>query len=87
MIKRFCTNCGKEFYVEENSRVSLCDDCREARKKEWSKRSAELTKQRKKDLNLTNINVYADDRDKLKKMSNEKVCSMADILKEILKNY
>lgn len=87
MIKRFCTNCGKEMFVEENSCVSLCEDCKNERKKMWSKRSAELTNKRKKDMNLVTINVYAEDRDKLKAMSNKKVCAMAEIVKEIMKNY
>ena len=78
----FCIHCGKEF--DGNKMERYCEDCRSMKKEEAKKKQSEYAKKRTKDLNLTSISLYRDDKDTLQKMAKKKGVKMADILKDII---
>lgn len=85
-VRRFCTNCGKEIWVDASSRVTLCDDCREAKKKAQAEHAKALQAKRKAELGLVTMNVvlHESTRDKLKEMAKARNVSVAEFLKELV---
>lgn len=81
----FCVECGKEFVGSKNARY--CEDCKAKKKKEYSSKMNTYVKERNKRLGLTNITVYKEDRDFLKKLGAKKKVSIADIVNEIISKY
>ena len=81
----FCVKCGKEFSGAKNARY--CSDCKAKKKKENNSKMNTYVKERIKRLGLTNITVYKEDRDFLKKLGGEKRLSIAEIVKEIISKY
>lgn len=86
MVKRFCVECGTVMMVPKNSRVTICDSCREAKKKATAERAHMLAQKRKAELGLVTMNVslYESTKNILKAKSKEKGMSIADFLKELL---
>ena len=82
LVRRFCNHCGKEMWVAPNARQSICDECKEAKKRA----NAELARVRKEKLNIVSFNVQieAPVRDGLKKMAHNKGMTVAELLKELL---
>lgn len=85
-VRRFCVECGKEMWVESGSRVTICDDCREAKKKATAEKAHRMAQERKERLNLTTINLTLHEKVKevFKANAKEKGLSLGDYLKELL---
>lgn len=85
-VRRFCTNCGKEIWVDATSRVTLCDDCREAKKKAQAEHAKAQQAKRKAELGLVTMNVvlHESTRDKLKALAKAHNVSVAEFLKELV---
>ena len=79
----FCMRCGKEFI----GNARYCKRCKAEKKKEYSNKMNIYVKERNKKLGLTNIAIYKEDRDFLKKLRGEKRLPIADIVKEIINKY
>lgn len=86
MVKRFCVECGTVMMVPKNSRVTICDSCREAKKKMQAEKAHKLAMERKARYNLTTINLTLHEQVKevFKKNAREKGLSLGDYLKELL---
>lgn len=81
----FCVECGKEFVGSKNARY--CEECKAEKKKEYSSKMNKYVKERNKRLGLTNIAVYKEDRDFLKKLGGKMKVPIADIISEIISKY
>lgn len=82
MVKKFCTECGTIMWLPKNSRNTICDSCREAKKKA----SAELARIRKEKFHIVSFSVQieAPVRDGLKELAHSKGMTVAELLKELL---
>lgn len=85
-VRRFCTQCGKPMDIPVGSRISVCDECREARKAENARLAHEKAARRKAEKNLVTMNVTlnADTKDDMKALAKAKGVSIADLLKELV---
>lgn len=83
-IKRFCTQCGKEMWIEPNSRQTICHACKE----EKARLSKEIAERRKAELNLTTMNVTLrnDTKEAMKALAKRKGMTIADLLAELVTN-
>ena len=81
--KHFCSSCGKQ-YEDESKNPHTCPKCREAKRKANQKTSAMNAKKRAKALGLVSAQIYEKDRNKLKKLAQEKNTTIAEIVKSIL---
>ena len=81
--KHYCSSCGKQ-YEDESKNSHTCPACHEAKRKANQKASALSAKKRAKALGLVGAQIYADDRNKLKKLAREKNTTIAEIVKSIL---
>ena len=81
--KHYCSSCGKQ-YEDESKNSHTCPVCREAKRKANQKASALNAKKRAKALGLVGAQIYADDRNKLKKLAHEKNTTIAEIVKSII---
>ena len=88
MVKRFCVECGTVMMVPKNSRVTICESCREAKKKAQAEKAHIAAQKRKAELGLVTMNVsmYESTKVILKTKSKEKGMSIADFLKELLED-
>ena len=86
LVRRFCVECGKEMWVEKNSRVTQCDACKEAKKKATAERANMLAQKRKAEQNLVTMNVTMHEqvKDALKNGAKEKGVSVGEFLRELL---
>lgn len=84
MVKKFCVNCGKEMMIEEGSRITLCEDCRDEKRKAALEKAHQKAKERREEFGIVVIRVYDTTRKKLKAMAREQNKTMADVLKEIV---
>ena len=86
LVRRFCVECGKEMWVEKNSRVTQCDACKEAKKKATAERAHMLAQKRKAEQNLVTMNVTMHEqvKDALKNGAKEKGVSVGEFLRELL---
>ena len=85
-VRRFCTQCGKPMDIPVGSRISVCDECREARKAENARLAHEKAARRKAEKNLVTMNVTlnANTKDDMKALAKAKGVSIADLLKELV---
>jgi len=85
-VRRFCVECGKPMDIPVGSRVTICESCREAKKKATAERAHKLAMERKARYNLTTINLTLHEQVKevFKKNAREKGLSLGDYLKELL---
>lgn len=86
LVRRFCVECGKEMWVEKSSRITQCEECKEAKKRATAERAHKLAMERKARYNLTTINLTLHEQVKevFKKNAREKGLSLGDYLKELL---
>ena len=85
-VRRFCTQCGKPMDIPVGSRISVCDECREARKAENARLAHEKAARRKAEKNLVTMNVTlnANTKEDMKALAKAKGVSIADLLKELV---
>lgn len=83
-IRKFCTNCGKEIWVDKPNQ-RLCDKCKEEARKKAQKHSAELAKARNKKYGLVNIAVTKKVREYLKNRAKEENKNMWQVVEELIK--
>lgn len=81
--KHYCSSCGVQ-YEDESKNSHTCPQCREAKRKANQKASALSAKKRAKALGLVGAQIYEKDRNKLKKLAQEKKTTIAEIVKGIL---
>ena len=83
MVKRFCVECGSIMFVKKGSRITVCDSCREAKKKATAERAHMLAKKRKEELGVVNFNVqvYEETRTAIKDLAKQNGMAIADLLK------
>lgn len=83
MVEVYCAECGTKF--EANSKMAhLCPACKDKRKEQAKEYSKEYAKKRAETLGIVTIQIYKEDRDKLKAVAKDKGCSVAEVLKDIL---
>ena len=82
-IRRFCVECGQPMELPIGSRITVCDSCREAKKKATAERAHMLAKKRKEELGVVNFNVqvYEETRTAIKDLAKKNGMAVADLLK------
>lgn len=83
MVEVYCGNCGNKFEAKTKS-ARFCPDCKEKQKIERKEYAKEYAKKRSVELGLVTMQAYKEERDKLKKLSKENNCSVADMLRKCL---
>ena len=80
----FCSECGEKF-TASSKMAHLCPACKAKRQEEKKAYAKEYAKKRTEKLGLVTIQIFKDDREKLKALASEKKCTVSEIVAEMLK--
>ena len=80
----FCSECGTKF--EATSKLAhLCPACKAKRQEENKAYAKEYAKKRAETLGIVTIQIFKDDRERLKELAAKNNCTVSDIVAEMLK--
>ena len=80
----FCSECGEKF-TALSKMAHLCPACKAKRQEEKKAYAKEYAKKRTEKLGLVTIQIFKDDREKLKALAAKNNCIVSDIVASMLK--
>ena len=80
----FCSECGEKF-TASSKMAHLCPACKAKRQEEKKAYAKEYAKKRTEKLGLVTIQIFKDDREKLKALAAKNNCIVWDIVASMLK--
>ena len=80
----FCSECGEKF-TSSSKMAHLCPACKAKRQEEKKTYAKEYAKKRTEKLGLVTIQIFKENREKLKALASEKKCTVSEIVAEMLK--
>lgn len=83
MVRRFCVECGKELWLPQGSRQTVCNECKAEKKAMAAKVAHERAMERKAKLGLVtkSLSIYESTFNILRNGSKEKGISIAEYLR------
>ena len=83
MVRRFCVECGKELWLPQGSRQTICNECKAEKKAKSAKVAHERAMERKAKLGLVtkSMSIYESTFNILRNGSKEKGISIAEYLR------